>query len=113
MTHRVLLHVAYVHAPCVTFGTYMALTSTRPPRLRPPWGWGYARGYLQRWDVRSAQGEDHFIANSDNVAAKKPYGRRTAVIHPAVEMERFYLLTEPQLSALVAYKKRWYCHRGV
>lgn len=92
--------------PCVTFGTYMALTSTRRPRLRPPWGWGYARGYPQRWDVRSAQGENHSIANSDNVAAKikKPYGRRTAVIHPAVAMERFYLLAEPQLSAMVAYK---------
>jgi hypothetical protein len=76
---------------------------------------GLCFGYVERCDVCYAQRVDHFIANSDNVAAKikKPYGRRTAVIHPAVAMERFYLLAEPQLSAPVPYKTRWYCHRGV
>jgi glycosyltransferase involved in cell wall biosynthesis len=55
---------------------------------------------------------DFFIANSNNVAAKirKLYGREAAVIYPPVEIERFYLLEEPQpyyliVSALVPYKK--------
>lgn len=70
------------------------------------------RGYLQRWDVRSAKRVDHFIANSDNIAAKirKLYGREAKTIHPPVEFERFYVETNPAsycliVTALVPYKR--------
>ena len=70
---------------------------------------------LRRWDVESTPRVDHFIANSNYVAERiqRYYGRRAAVIHPPVDVERFtpgsddapdgdfYLI----VSALVPYKR--------
>lgn len=68
--------------------------------------------YLRIWDRIASERVDHFIANSDNIAAKiaKYYGREATVINPPVDVERFqrhgdrgrYFLV---LSRLVAYKK--------
>ncbi|MGH7931061.1 MAG: glycosyltransferase, partial [Candidatus Binatia bacterium] len=70
------------------------------------------RPYLQRWDVNSAGRVDYFIANSRNVAAKIKtlYGRESAVIHPPVDSEKFYIRHRQGsyyllVSALVPYKR--------
>jgi glycosyltransferase involved in cell wall biosynthesis len=49
------------------------------------------RPWLQRWDRRTAQRVDRFVANSHNVARKiaRFYGREALVIHPPVALERF------------------------
>lgn len=69
--------------------------------------------YLRNWDVRTAMGVDHFLANSQFVARRisKFYRREAVVIHPPVDVETFtpsadirddYYLTA---SRLVGYKK--------
>jgi glycosyltransferase involved in cell wall biosynthesis len=62
--------------------------------------------------VRSAARVNHFIANSENVAAKirRLYGKPATVIYPPVDCKRFYI-RGPQssyyliVSALVPYKR--------
>jgi len=70
------------------------------------------RPYLQAWDVRSAQGVHHFVANSHNIAAKirKLYGPEATPIYPPVELERFSLDAKLSsyclaVAALVPYKR--------
>ena len=69
--------------------------------------------YIRLWDLRTAHGVDHFVANSAFVARRitKVYGRRATVIHPPVETSAFtlnegkrenYYLTA---SRMVPYKK--------
>jgi len=67
--------------------------------------------YLRMWDRLAADRVDHFIANSNNVAAKiaKYYRREAAVINPPVSVELFPVVETPReyflvLSRLVAYK---------
>jgi glycosyltransferase involved in cell wall biosynthesis len=47
---------------------------------------------LRMWDVSSNNGVDRFVANSSFVAQRlsRYYGRQSAVIHPPVELERFF-----------------------
>lgn len=85
-------HISYVHAPMRYmwhrfddyFGTGRASWGVRALAhlIRP---------HLQRWDVRSAEKVDHFVANSHFIAGKiqEFYGRTSTVIHPPVELERF------------------------
>jgi glycosyltransferase involved in cell wall biosynthesis len=105
------LHIAYLHSPMRyvwdMHDAYFAQGDSRAARL----GMACCRGYLQRWDLRSAGRVDFFVANSRNVAAKitKLYRREAEVIHPPVDLDkfhigpgsgRFYLI----VSALVPYK---------
>jgi glycosyltransferase involved in cell wall biosynthesis len=109
--HRAL-HIAYVHAPMRyvwdQYESYFGAASSWLSRIAI----NLCRGYLQRWDVRSANRVDYFIANSQNVAAKikRLYGRDAAVIHPPVDLERFNLHPDLRtyylvVSALVPYKR--------
>lgn len=68
--------------------------------------------YVRRWDVRTANGVDEFIAISDFIAQRiwKVYRRESTVIHPPVDTVRFTLQTEKQdyylsVSRLVPYKR--------
>jgi glycosyltransferase involved in cell wall biosynthesis len=47
--------------------------------------------YLRLWDVRTAHGVDHFIAISGFIERRirKAYGRRSTVIYPPVNLDRF------------------------
>ncbi|RYZ60334.1 MAG: glycosyltransferase family 4 protein [Proteobacteria bacterium] len=47
---------------------------------------------LRMWDVSSNNGVDQFIANSSFVAQRlsRYYARKSSVIHPPVELERFF-----------------------
>ena len=105
-------HVAYIHSTMRYIwdqhDTYFGPGDSWLSRA----GMSLWRRYLQHWDVRSAERVDHFIANSNNVAAKVKtlYGRQASVIHPPVDAERFRLgdRQEPYyliVSALVPYKR--------
>jgi glycosyltransferase involved in cell wall biosynthesis len=78
------------------------------------------KGYLARfllhrlrlWDQRTANGVDHFVANSEFIARRiwKAYRREATVIYPAINTSQFTLQTEKEpfylaASRLVPYKK--------
>jgi glycosyltransferase involved in cell wall biosynthesis len=71
------------------------------------------RGYLRRYDLRSAHSVDHFIANSRFVAERiqRIYGREAEVIYPPVHVD-FYAGERAQkldfylyVGQLTAYKR--------
>lgn len=85
-------HLSYVHAPMRymwdRFDDYFGPGQASPParlaaRTLRPW--------LQRWDIRSAEGIDRIVANSHHVAGQiaTRWGRQASVLHPPVELERF------------------------
>jgi len=84
------LHVSYVHSP-MRYAWDLRAQYLQDSRLRSGvLGW-LARAllhHMRRWDVRSAAGVDHYIANSRFVARRisKYYGRQAAVIHPPVRV---------------------------
>jgi glycosyltransferase involved in cell wall biosynthesis len=87
------VHISYVHSP-MRYIWDLQHQYLKQSKLN--WGlkalyvrWLFAK--LRQWDVSSAQHVDHFIANSSYIARrlKKAYGRRAAVIHPPVDVERF------------------------
>ena len=68
--------------------------------------------YMRMWDVRTANGVDFFIANSEFIAKriKKCYRREAAVIYPPVDVEAFKMREEKEdfyltASRMVPYKK--------
>jgi len=68
--------------------------------------------YLRMWDTRTANGVDHFVANSDFIAQRilKTYRRSAEVIHPPVDTHRFSSVADKEdfyvtLSRLVPYKR--------
>ena len=106
------LHVSYVFAPMRYVWDLHDAYVVGNPSLIGQMGLAVFRSYLQRWDVRSAARVNHFIAISSNIAAKieRFYGRRSKVIYPPVDVERFYISRDVQLfylivSALVPYKR--------
>jgi glycosyltransferase involved in cell wall biosynthesis len=87
------VHISYVHSP-MRYIWDLQHQYLKQSNLK--WGlkalyvrWLFAR--LRQWDVSSAQHVDHFVANSSYIARRlrKAYGRRAAVIHPPVDVERF------------------------
>src|ERR1043166_700340 len=105
------LHISYVHSPMRyvwdMHGAYFGSTTPWPVRA----GMSLCRGYLQRWDVRSAKRVDFFVANSRNIAGKirSLYNRDAVVIYPPVDIEKFYISSVQEsfyliVSALVPYK---------
>ncbi len=106
------VHVCYCHTPMrYVWDLYDDYTRGRGPLVRL--FLALNRGPLRRWDVRTAERVDHFVANSQHVAnrIRRHYGRRADVIHPPVdtdfftpadvEAEDYYLV----VSALVPYKR--------
>lgn len=105
------LHISYIHSPMRyvwdLHDAYFGAGSSWPARI----GMALFRGYLQRWDVRSAERVDYFIANSNHIARKieNLYGREAEVIYPPVDIDKFYVGQHLQtffliVSALVPYK---------
>ncbi|MCH1920489.1 glycosyltransferase family 4 protein [Shewanella sp. A3A] len=67
---------------------------------------------LRLWDVRTAHGVDHFVANSHYIARriKKVYGRDSTVIYPPVAVDDFDVVEDKEdfyftASRMVPYKK--------
>lgn len=108
------LHVSYVHTP-MRYAWELREEYLRAAGLdRGPGGWAarFTLERLRRWDARSADGVDVFVANSAHVAQRirRAYGRDAEVLYPPVDVagfplrenkDRFYLT----VSRLEAYKR--------
>src|SRR3984957_13528075 len=111
-TNRDAIHVCYCHTPmrwAWSFETYSAreeMGTAKRFLLRQ-----LVRG-LRHWDVGASRQPDHFIANSQTVAARiqRTYGRIAEVIHPPIDLQRFRPSAEQEdyyivLARLVPYKR--------
>jgi glycosyltransferase involved in cell wall biosynthesis len=86
------LHICYCNTPMRYlwdlyddyFGPGRAGLATRA-------GMHLLKGRLRRWDVATASGVDHWIANSANVQERiqRLYGREAVVLHPFVDLDCF------------------------
>lgn len=108
------LHISYVHSP-VRYAWDLQHQYLKESGLnRGLKGW-LAKWLLHKiriWDYRTANGVDHFIANSQYVARriKKVYGRTADVIYPPVAVEDFELTEQKEdfyftASRMVPYKR--------
>lgn len=87
------VHVSYVHSP-MRYAWDQQHQYLRQSRTDRGLKGAYARWLLSRlriWDVRTANGVDAFIANSDYIARRirKAYRREAEVIFPPVDTELF------------------------
>ncbi len=105
-------HVCYCHTPARFIWEYRRYVAREPfGRLTHALLPGVIAA-LKRWDLAWSKRPDRFVANSRAVASRieKCYGRKAAVIHPPVDIERFrpggsgedYYLV---VSRLAAYKR--------
>ncbi len=107
-------HICYCHAPmrfAWDLDGYVAaddrVGALATAALKP------AMSALRRWDLRTNDAVDVFVANSRNVAARiqRLYGRTAEVIYPPVRVDRFSPSGEPPddaylvVSRLVSYKR--------
>lgn len=108
------LHISYVHTP-MRYAWDLQHQYLRESGLnRGLKGW-LARYFLHRmriWDLRTANGVDAFVANSEFIARRiwKTYRREAEVISPPVDTEAFPLCTDKEdfyltASRLVPYKR--------
>ncbi len=107
-------HVSYVHSP-IRYAWDMQHQYLRQTGLDRGLRGLLARLTLARlraWDVRTANGVDHFVANSNHIARRirKTYRRDAAVVPPPVDTARFVPAmrrTDTFLTAsrLVPYKR--------
>ncbi len=107
------LHVSYVHSPMRYAWDLQHQYLQESRMVDGPKSW-IARTllhFMRMWDVRTANGVDHYVTNSRFVArrVRKLYGRHAAVIYPPVRVppvlrsvrkEPFFLAA----SRLVPYK---------
>jgi glycosyltransferase involved in cell wall biosynthesis len=108
------LHISYVHSP-MRYAWDMQHQYLRDSGLERGLKSLLARWLLHRariWDLRTANGVDHFIANSHFIAQRiwKVYRRRATVIYPPVDVDNFQLRESKEdfyltVSRLVPYKK--------
>jgi len=108
------LHICYCHSP-IRYAWDCQHEYLRQAGLQSGLMSAYARSalhYLRMWDVRTASGVDHFIANSNFIARRiaKAYSRTSTVIHPPVEVDKFPLVHQKSdyyvtASRLVPYKR--------
>lgn len=108
------LHISYVHSP-IRYAWDLQHQYLREAGLDHGVKGMMAKFILHKmrmWDYRTANGVDHFIANSQFIARriKKVYGREADIIYPPVDVNRF-LLNEAKedyyftASRLVPYKR--------
>lgn len=108
------LHIAYVHSP-MRYAWDLQHMYLRNAGLTSGVRGLVARWLLHKarlWDARTANGVDHFIANSEFIARRiwKVYRRRSTVIHPPVDVQSFSLREDKEpfyltASRLVPYKR--------
>lgn len=108
------MHVSYVHSP-IRYAwdlQHQYLKEAAFDKGLKGWLAKIVLHKMRMWDCRTANGVDHFIANSHFIARriKKVYGRSAEVIYPPVDVTKFtfnedkddYYLTA---SRLVPYKR--------
>lgn len=87
------LHISYVHSP-IRYAWDLQHQYLRESGLDHGLKGILAKWILHKmrmWDYRTANGVDHFIANSHFIARriKKVYGRDADVIYPPVDVDSF------------------------
>jgi glycosyltransferase involved in cell wall biosynthesis len=108
------LHIAYVHSP-MRYAWDMQHEYLREANLERGLKSMLARFILHRarnWDLRTANGVDHYIANSHFIARRiwKVYRREATVIYPPVDIDLFEMREKKEdfyltASRLMPYKK--------
>jgi glycosyltransferase involved in cell wall biosynthesis len=108
------LHISYVHSP-MRYAWDLQHQYLGEARLDKGVRSMLARYMLHRargWDLRTSNGVDHFIANSQFIARRiwKVYRREATVIYPPVDVDRFSMRTNKDdfyltASRMVPYKK--------
>ena len=108
------LHISYVHSPMRYAWdlTHQYLKESGLDRGLKGWIAKILLHRIRLWDYRTANGVDHFIANSNYIARRirKVYGREASVINPPVAVDGFNLKREKEdyyytASRMVPYKK--------
>lgn len=108
------LHISYVHSP-MRYAWDLQHQYLRESGLNKGikgWITKWLLHKLRIWDYRTANGVDHFIANSQFIARriKKIYGRDATVIYPPVAVDDFLCVVQKEdfyftASRMVPYKK--------
>lgn len=108
------LHISYIHSP-IRYAWDLQHQYLKEANLDKGAKGLIAKWLLHKirlWDYRTANGVNHFIANSQFIARriKKVYGRDADVIYPPVDVERFSLNQEKEdyyftASRMVPYKR--------
>ena len=108
------LHISYVHSP-MRYAWDLQHQYLGEAKLERGMRSMMARYMLHRargWDLRTANGVDHYIANSHFIARRiwKVYRREATVIYPPVDVDSFSLRTNKEpfyltASRMVPYKK--------
>jgi len=108
------LHICYVHSP-IRYAWDLQHQYLQESGLTRGFKSVLARmilHYMRLWDLRTANGVDYFIANSEFIARRiwKVYRRESTVIYPPVDVEAFAFSEKKQdyylaASRLVPYKK--------
>ncbi|EMM0379261.1 glycosyltransferase family 4 protein [Pluralibacter gergoviae] len=108
------LHISYVHSP-IRYAWDLQHQYLRESNLESGLKAAMVRYLLHKirmWDYRTANGVDHFIANSKFIARriKKVYGREADVIYPPVDIEHFSFCEQKEnfyltASRMVPYKR--------
>nr|WP_314420593.1 glycosyltransferase family 4 protein [uncultured Erwinia sp.] len=108
------LHISYVHSP-IRYAWDLQHQYLREAGLDRGMKGMLAKLMLHKirnWDYRTANGVDHFVANSKFISRriKKVYGRDSDVIYPPVDVDRFTLNKNKEnyyftASRLVPYKR--------
>ncbi len=108
------LHISYIHSP-MRYACDLQHQYLREANLEKGAKSMIARWMLHRarlWDLRTANGVDHYIANSHFIARRiwKTYRRESTVIYPPVDVDSFSLRTRKEsfyltASRLMPYKQ--------
>jgi glycosyltransferase involved in cell wall biosynthesis len=108
------IHIAYTHSP-IRYAWDLQHQYLAEAKMTRGLKGGIARlilHYMRMWDLRTANGVDHFIANSSFIARRirKAYGRSATVIYPPVDLSRFTLHETKEdyyvtVSRMVPYKR--------
>lgn len=108
------IHISYVHSP-MRYAWDLQHQYLRETGLNAGFKGFLAKFLLHKmrlWDLRTANGVDHFITNSNFIAQRirKTYRREATVIHPPVDTKQFSLYTQKEdfyltASRCVPYKK--------
>ncbi|HAT1640296.1 TPA: glycosyltransferase family 4 protein [Raoultella ornithinolytica] len=108
------LHISYVHSP-IRYAWDLQHQYLREAGFNKGIKSFFVKYLLHKirlWDYRTANGVDHFIANSQFISRriKKVYNRESTVIYPPVDVEKFTLNDKKEdyyftASRMVPYKR--------
>jgi glycosyltransferase involved in cell wall biosynthesis len=108
------LHISYVHSP-IRYAWDLQHVYLRESGLESGLKSWLSRALLHKmriWDTRTANGVDHFMANSKFIGRRihKAYGRSSEVVYPPVDVTAFALREQKEdfyvtASRMVPYKR--------